>query len=82
MSSRKRTVSIRQWAVLVGLADDSRSSAVARALITQGDCPRILPIRRRHRADFGVRLPDHERWARSHEWAKFLVAEAAKNRRK
>jgi hypothetical protein len=39
-------------------------------------------VRRRHRSDYGVLPHDHQRWLRKYEWAKFLSAEAAKNRRK
>jgi hypothetical protein len=82
MSRRHRIVSIPQWAAFVGLADDPRSLAAARALIAQGDGPTVAQVRRRHRTDYGVRRRDHERWVRTNEWAKFLAAEAAKDRRK
>jgi hypothetical protein len=82
MSRRKRTVSIPQWAALAGLAEDGRSVATGRALITQGDGPEVVPVRRRHRTDNGVQLRDHQRWLRKNGWAKFLAAEAAKHRSK
>ena len=82
MSERKRTVSLAQWAALAGLAEDARSLATARALIAQGDGPKVMLVRRRHRIDYGVLPHDHQRWLRKYEWAKFLSAEAAKNRRK
>jgi hypothetical protein len=82
VSRRKRTLSIPQWAALVGMAEDSRSLAAARALIEGGDGPEVVPVRRRRRSKTGVRLGDHERWVRTNEWAKFLAAEAAKDRRK
>jgi hypothetical protein len=82
MNRRRTTVSIPNWAALVGLADDPRSVAAARALIAKGEGPELVPIRRRRRTDHGVRLRDHKQWALKSEWAKFLVAEAAKNRRK
>jgi hypothetical protein len=82
MSRRQRIASIAQWAGLIGLADDARSLAAARTLIAQGDGPEVVPVRRRKRTDSGVRLSDHERWARTKEWVKFLAADAAKNGRK
>jgi hypothetical protein len=82
MRRRKRIVSIPQWAALAGLAEDGGSLATARALISQSDGPEVVPIRRQHRTDSGVRLRDHERWARTNKWARFMVAEAAKDRRK
>jgi hypothetical protein len=82
MRRRQPIASILQWAALVGLADDPRSLAVARALIEQGDGPDVAQVQRRHRTDCGVRLSDHERWVRTNKWAKFLAAEAAKHRRK
>ena len=82
MSRRKRSVSLPQWAALAGLAEDGRSVATARALITQGDGPEVVLVRRRHRTDTGVQLRDHQRWLRKNGWAKFLAAEAAKHRRK
>jgi hypothetical protein len=82
MSRRHRMVSIPQWAALAGLADDGRSLAAARVLIVQGDGPRVVQVRRRRRADTGVQLHDHRRWLRTNKWAKFLVAEAARERRK
>jgi hypothetical protein len=81
-SRRKRTLSIAHWAALVGLADDGRSLASARALIAQGDGPEVVPVRRRDRTDTGIPLRDHKRWLRRNEWAKFLATEAAKDRRK
>jgi hypothetical protein len=82
MSRRKRMVSIPQWAALAGLADDGHSLAVARALIAQGDGPQVVQVRRRRRAEVGVQLHDHRRWARDNEWARFLAAEAARERGK
>jgi hypothetical protein len=82
MSRRHRMVSIPQWAALAGLADDGHSLAVARALIAQGDGPQVVQVRRRRPTDAGVQLHDHRRWVRANEWAKFLVAEAARERRK
>ena len=81
MRRRKRTVSIPQWAALVGMADDDRSLVVARALISQGDGPEVVPVHRRRRTVSGIPLDGHDRWLRTNEWAKFLAAEAAKNRR-
>jgi hypothetical protein len=81
MSKRKRAVSIAQWAALAGLAEDERSLATARALIRQGNGPGVVPVSRKHRTDTGVQLPDHLRWLRKNPWAKFLAAEAAKDRR-
>jgi hypothetical protein len=46
MRRRKRTVSIPQWAALVGMADDDRSLVVARALISQGDGPEVVQVHR------------------------------------
>jgi hypothetical protein len=82
MSRRQRTVSIQQWADLLGLAGDGRSLAAARALIAQGDGPQVVKVRRRRRTDTGVQLRDHRRWVRDKEWAMFLVLEAARTRRK
>jgi hypothetical protein len=82
MSRRRRMVTIPQWAALAGLADDGRSLATARALITKGDGPQVVQVRRRRRTDTGVQLNDHRRWVRDNEWAKFLVSEAARERRK
>jgi hypothetical protein len=79
---RKRTMSVPHWARLAGLAEDDRSSATARLLIAQGDGPEVVPVRRRHRTDYGVLPRDHRRWLHNKEWAKFLAAEAAKDRRK
>jgi hypothetical protein len=64
------------------MADDDRSLVVARALIAKGEGPEVVPVRRRRRTVSGIPLDDHERWLRANEWAKFLAAEAAKNRRK
>jgi hypothetical protein len=82
MSRRHRMVGIPQWAALAGLADDGHSLAVAGALIAQGDGPQVVQVHRRRRTDSGVELHDHRRWVRDNEWAKFLVAEAARERRK
>lgn len=82
MSRRRRIVSIAQWAALAGLADDGRSLVAARALIAQGDGPPVVQVRRRRRTDIGVQLQDHRHWVRTNKWAKFLVAEAARERRK
>jgi hypothetical protein len=82
MSRRRTTMSISNWAALVGLADDPRSVAAARALIAKGDGPEVVPVRRRHRTDTGVALREHQRWLRKNGWAKFLAAEAAKQRKK
>jgi hypothetical protein len=82
MSRRHPMVSVPQWAALAGLADDGHSLAAARALIAQGDGPQVVQVRRRRRTDAGVQLHDHRRWVRDNEWAKFLVAEAARERRK
>ncbi len=82
MRRRHRMVSIPQWAALAGLADDGRSLAAARALIAQGDGPQVVQVRRRRRTDTGVQLRDHRRWVRENKWAKFLMAEAARDRRK
>ena len=82
MSRRRPMVSVPQWAALAGLADDGHPLAVARALIAQGDGPQVVQVRRRRRTDAGVRLRDHRRWERTNEWAKFLVTEAARERRK
>jgi hypothetical protein len=82
MSRRKRIVSLPQWAALVGLAEDGRSLATARMLIAQGDGPEAVRVLRRHRTDTGVRLRGHQKWLRKNQWAKFLAAEAAKQRRK
>jgi hypothetical protein len=82
MNRRSRMVSIPQWAAVVGLAGDGRSLAAARTLIAQGDGPQVVQVRRRRRTDAGVRLRDHERWLRENEWARFLAAEAARERRK
>ena len=71
-------VTIPQWAALVGMADDGRSLVTARALITKGDGPQVVQVRRRRRTDTGVQLNDHRRWVRDNEWAKFLAAEAAR----
>jgi hypothetical protein len=81
MSKRKRTVSLSHWAALTGLADDGRSLATARALIRQGDGPEVVPVSRKRRTDTGVQLSDHQRWLRNNPWAKFMAAEAAKDRR-
>jgi hypothetical protein len=75
-------VSVPQWAAIAGLADDGRSLAAARALIAQGDGPQVVQVRRRWRTDSGVQVRDHRRWVRDNEWAKFLVAEATRERRK
>jgi hypothetical protein len=81
MSKRKRSVSIPQWAMLAGLADDARSLEIARELIRQGEGPETVPVKRKHRTDTGVQLRDHQRWLRKNPWAKFLAAQAAKDRR-
>ncbi|MGO9631514.1 MAG: hypothetical protein ACLPXW_21315 [Xanthobacteraceae bacterium] len=75
----ERLIGIPHWAGLIGLADDDRSRAVARALIAQGDGPQT---KQRKRKKSGVRLRDHQDWLRQNEWAKFLAQEAARNRRK
>ena len=82
MSRRHPMVSVPQWAAIAGLADDGRSLAAARALIAQGDGPQVVQVRRRRRTDSGVQVRDHRRWVRDNEWAKFLVAEATRKRRK
>jgi hypothetical protein len=82
MSRRHPMVSVPQWAAIAGLADDGRSLAAARALIAQGDGPQVVQVRRRWRTDSGVQVRDHRRWVRDNEWAKFLVAEATRERRK
>jgi hypothetical protein len=82
MSEQKRTVSIPQWAALIGMAEDGRSLLAARALIEQGDGPEVVRVCRRRRTDSGIRLRDHGRWVGTNEWAKFLAAEVAKKRRK
>jgi hypothetical protein len=82
MSEQKRTVSIPQWAALIGMAEDGRSLLAACALIEQGGGPDVVPVCRRRRTDSGIRLRDHERWVRTNEWAKFLAAEVARDRRK
>ena len=61
MSRRKRTLSFPQWAALAGLTEDGRSVATARALITQGDGPEVVPVRRRHRTDPSYKLRDAAR---------------------
>jgi hypothetical protein len=81
MRKRKRALSIKQWAVLAGLAQDGPSLATARALIRQGDGPEVVAVRRKRRTDPGVQLSDHQRWLRKNPWAKFLAAEAAKERK-
>jgi hypothetical protein len=78
MRRRQRMVGFRQWAALVGLADDDGSLATARALMAQGDGPPVVQIRRRRRADPAIQLSDHQRWVRANKWAKFLAAEAAR----
>ena len=82
MSRRQRVVSIPQWAALIDLAGDGPSLAVARALVDQRHGPQVVQVRRRRRTDAGVRLRDHERWLRENEWARFLAAEVARERRK
>ena len=82
MNRRKRTVSLPQWAALAGLAEDGRSLATARMLIARGDGPEVVPVPRRHRTDAGVQLRGHQQWLRKNQWAKFLAAEAAKQRRR
>lgn len=82
MSRRQRTISIQQWAALLGLADDARSIETARTLITQHIGPETVQVRQSKRSKSGVRLRDHQDWLSQNEWAKFLTAEAARNRRK
>jgi hypothetical protein len=59
-----------------------RINSAERALIAQGDGPQVVQVRRRWRTDSGVQVRDHRRWVRDNEWAKFLVAEATRERRK
>jgi hypothetical protein len=82
MRGRQRTISIPQWATLLGLADDDRSIEMARALIAEGTGPLTVQVRQRKRTKSGVRLRDYQDWLGQNEWAKFLAAEAARNRRK
>ena len=81
MSKRKRATSISQWAALAGLAQDGLSLATARAILRQGDGPEVVSVRRKLRTDTGIKLSDHRRWVRKNSWAKFLSAEAAKERK-
>ncbi len=71
-------VSIPQWARRAGLADDDRSIATARQLIAKGEGPDVVQVEQRQ----GVRLRDHETWARSKPWAQYLADLAAGERDK
>jgi hypothetical protein len=78
MTARRRIVSIVQWAGIAGLADDGTSLAAARRLVAKGGGPKVVRIDERD----GVRLRDHEKWARSKPWAKYLTSSAAAERQK
>jgi hypothetical protein len=70
-------MSVPQWAGMTGLADDDKSLATARGLIAKGEGPKVTKVMRRTRngpvAVDGVRLVDHQAWARSQPWAKYLA---------
>jgi hypothetical protein len=76
MTRRRRIVSIPQWANITGLADDGRSIAVARGLLAQGQGPKVVREGRRE----GIRIHDHEAWAQSKPWAKYVADLAAAER--
>jgi hypothetical protein len=76
MSARRRIVSIPQWANTTGLADDGRSIAAARGLIATGQGPKVVRDGRRD----GIRIRDHEAWAKATPWAAYLAALTASDR--
>lgn len=69
-SVRDRSLSIPQWARIAGLADDGKSIATARKLITTADGPVTTKIRRIPR----VKVADHEAWAQATAWAAYLAS--------
>lgn len=70
-------MSVPQWAGMTGLTDEDKSLATARGLIAKGEGPKVTKVMRRTRngpvAVDGVRLVDHQAWARSQPWAKYLA---------
>jgi hypothetical protein len=76
MTFRRRTVSIPQWANKASLADDGRSIAAARRLIATGQGPKVVREGQRE----GIRIPDHEAWAKATPWAAYLAALPASER--
>ena len=71
-SHHKRTnhvVSIPTFARRAGLADDDRSFATARKLLTDGNGPPVVSVD----AKPGVLLADEQTWQRDNKWAAYLA---------
>lgn len=67
---RDRILSIPQWAGKAALADDGKSIATARKLVTTSDGPVTTKIRRIPY----VKASDHQAWAQATPWAEYLAS--------
>jgi hypothetical protein len=83
-SSEHRIVSIPQWAKLAALADDGRSIAAARSLLSQGHGPATTDIQRKTRNGAiivqGIPLSEHQMWTQTNPWAGYLASLPAAER--